>query len=554
MHIIHALASGVVGAENGYARLFRRGTSTRATWYADFEASIADSSGADIPLDSAGGYPVYVNELVQVQVFSQLGQLIRDFVAGEQAYAVEVISRSFTGTDYTSGAQAASLPTTAGEVFDRWLASAGALDWKGLYSGESALLQNIFGALYGLFYNVKSPEFGAEGDGSSNDTAAFQAAHDAALAAGGSPHGGIVVVPPGVYVLTAELEWTTGVSLIGVPGTVTIRQSTVGQMVVRINDELTDGPRTPTVIAGISFDSTVSNTATQLQIGHGQSDRVHVLNCKFGASSNALGLGVAIGGSPDAVTLVRNCVFSVRADNYAIVDTSDAGTGRLEIENCEFSTPTLISYSSYLVQSNNNELFVRGSHFEFRSGSGDPTGIFLDQASVLLRVYDCTFSYTSGPVAYGINLIAAQLIQASGNQFVGSTNMVPYRKVAGVCCADTSRLQTTPFAEVTVSGTTATLADWTDSYFIKCTSTQPAITMPTIGFVGQEVDIVLLNQSGGAWAGPFSFPAAGSTNISYRLTLPNLANLDKFSIRFRAVHQPASATEEWYQVGEWVTW
>src|SRR3954471_4867464 len=119
MHLISALASGINGASGGSATLLKRGTATPLTaWYRDFEAS--QTYAGSVPLDANGGAVIYVNELTDVQVYDLSGVLIREFVAGDNASSVEVISPSFTGTDYVTGQVAANKPTTLSSVLDRW--------------------------------------------------------------------------------------------------------------------------------------------------------------------------------------------------------------------------------------------------------------------------------------------------------------------------------------------------------------------------------------------------------------------------------------------------
>lgn len=72
-----------------------------------------------------------------------------------------------------------------------------------------------------LAFNVKSGASGALGDGTTNDQAAFQAAVDAANAAGG----GVVFVPPGTYKLSTPVTIKTGVTLRGSGVDVTILKS-----------------------------------------------------------------------------------------------------------------------------------------------------------------------------------------------------------------------------------------------------------------------------------------------------------------------------------------
>ena len=60
------------------------------------------------------------------------------------------------------------------------------------------------------FYNVKHPDYGALGDGSTDDTAAIQAAIN-----GSSATGGIVFFPPGTYIINAPLVMNNSIILFG---------------------------------------------------------------------------------------------------------------------------------------------------------------------------------------------------------------------------------------------------------------------------------------------------------------------------------------------------
>lgn len=62
-------------------------------------------------------------------------------------------------------------------------------------------------------FNVKSPQFGATGDGVADDTGEFQAAIDAADIAGGE-----VFLPPGAYKITADLVITNTINTVSIRG------------------------------------------------------------------------------------------------------------------------------------------------------------------------------------------------------------------------------------------------------------------------------------------------------------------------------------------------
>src|SRR5690348_8736737 len=120
MHLVAPLAGGIRGAENGTVTFLLRGTTTPSTYYSDFEAT-QQFPGTGVTLDSYGSLVAYVAALVDVLVYDSLGVLVREFVAGAEDAAVEVISPSFTGTDYTSGATGTQKPTNLERVLDSWV-------------------------------------------------------------------------------------------------------------------------------------------------------------------------------------------------------------------------------------------------------------------------------------------------------------------------------------------------------------------------------------------------------------------------------------------------
>lgn len=211
MHLIAPLVSGIEGCELGSVDIYRRGTSTRATYYTDFEGTASVTPVASVALDSRGGLVAYVNELVNCVCKNAAGTTIRTFVAGAKGQGTEVVSTSFTGTPYAGGGSAVSQPTTLSSVLDLWTTNAGAPDWKVLVGGVATTLQSALGSLGVLFFSVKDPAYGATGDGSTDDTSAVQAAINAASAAGG----GTVFFPAGTYRIVAGLTVAAGVSLLG---------------------------------------------------------------------------------------------------------------------------------------------------------------------------------------------------------------------------------------------------------------------------------------------------------------------------------------------------
>lgn len=532
MHLIAPLCSGVRGAELGTVRLYRRGTSTRATWYADFEASSANGSGDDIDLDSNGGALVFVNELVLVQVFDADGTQVREFVAGDQAYAVEARSAGFTGIDYTTGASALNNPVTVGALLDRWFTSAGGTDWEGLYGGSSTALKYIFGALYGLFYNPKSPQYGAVGNGVANDVAAIQAAHDAAVAAGG----GCVVLPPGEYNISAALNWSTSVSLFAVPGTVVLRQTAAATGHISIAAVLLSID-TPTLICGLQFDSTVANSATQVTLGHGSARAVSFFNCTFGGNANCTGAGISLGGAITGPTCAVNCSFTARADTTLVRDTSTSSNlNSLTLEGCYFYGYTGAT-SSPLVQSDNNDLNLRGCRFLMQGSAGTPVALFVDDTTATLYVTGCRFRSIGSGGGYCVQIIAGSRVFMSASDYNVSGGILLKPAVTTLLANDSQVCLDRGFYNVGGVGATTVLPDERETYYVDSTfATASSITLPNISRLGQIAHVIIRNSSGGNWGAStptFIAPAGGAIKWS-TATLPNLNNGLSMNVIFRA--------------------
>ena len=553
MHLVSPLAAGIVGAENGIARIYRRGTSTRATVYPDFEASTADSSGDDIALDSTGGVVVYVNELVQVRVFSNIGELIRDFVAGEQAYAVEVISPSFTGTDYVTGTRAVSEPTTAGYLFDLWKSSSGAIDWKVLFNGSATRLEDAVGSIYGIFFNVKSPQFGAVGDGATDDTAAIQAAHDAADAFGG----GVVVIPKGIYNISSVLSWKTGVHLFCVSDAVMIRQTTAATSCLAVGDSVTSPTipaGLPTYIIGCAFDSTVSNSATQLTIAHSTTDAVIVDSCQFLCSTNAVGAGVVVANTAGLVH-VRNSSFIARASVRLIYDTRGSAHWRaLYVTDCDLSSWSGGAYGTVMVQSDGSELRVTGSRFYFQSTSGDTIAIHMAGTDNPLVVGGCHLeTATSGDVAYAVKLISGtRAYVGDTNSFSAGVNRYFANGTTEIASEGLSRLALRAEATgVITSATTMVIPNETETYWVRSTyaAAAPTFTMPKIYYYGQPLKVIIFNNSGSLWGSGYTFNDLSTNGTSYSTVSGGVGidNNQTSSVQFVAVNH--AGTPYWVQVG-----
>ena len=309
MHVLHELVCGIRGAELGTVDIYRRGTSTRVTYYTSFEGDGSTTPTSGTTLDSNGGGEFYVNETVDVVVRNSGGVEVRRFTSAPAATAVEVISQSFTGTDYDSGETGASKPLALSAVLDLWKTNSGATDWKVLFGGVATTLQNAFATVGGVFVNVKATTYGALGDSTTDDTSAIQAAVDAAEAAGG----GTVFFPAGTYKTTAALTIPAGVSLLGVGAAASYIALASGVAHVLTYEADTNYTSVANLRVGHSQASTgrAFNLAGVLRL-------LRVDNCVIGNASTSQSTGVYFDTAGTAITL-SGCVFDMdTSSGYAV--------------------------------------------------------------------------------------------------------------------------------------------------------------------------------------------------------------------------------------------
>lgn len=192
--LLAALVAGFSDAPSGTVRVWKRGTDrgTPASIYSDYAATEAVSNPAD--LTAAGRVTLYVVEDVEAVVYDADGAEVYSFETGHNAAMVGIVTNALTGT-LESGSIGAGGLVALQEAMTRMLTSFGTVDFDVKPAGGSVQhLKDALAAPSPLpFYDVTKSVYGAVGDDSTDDTAAIQAAIDAANAAGG----GIVWLPGG---------------------------------------------------------------------------------------------------------------------------------------------------------------------------------------------------------------------------------------------------------------------------------------------------------------------------------------------------------------------
>lgn len=299
MKLVELLAAGVNGAENGTATFVLRGTASSAAsvLYSDFEGTSQPGTNI-ITLDSHGAAEVYTNAYCDVTLKTSAGSILRTVTVGNTATTTEVISDSFTGTDYSGSPTAVSEPIALSAVLDKWNNSAGANDWKVAVNGVSTNISSAFSALAGIFVNVKDPTYGAVGDGTTDDTTAIGLAITAAVAAGG----GIVFFPPttSFYKFTTLTLSSNNITLMGAGLLASTLKSSSTSTVITISGRVT--------LSGLAITGTGASANPLIQFSSGAD--VVVEDCSLTALSFTGDLIKKTSGSTKTAVVLNRCILT----------------------------------------------------------------------------------------------------------------------------------------------------------------------------------------------------------------------------------------------------
>jgi len=312
-----------------------------------------------VALDANGALVAYVSQLVDVLVYSSLGVLVREFVAGVEDAAVEVISPSFTGIDYTSGASGTQKPTNLERVLDLWLASAGAADFKVLFNGTPTNLQLAFST---TFFNVRN--YGAVGNGVADDGAAILSAQAAATAVGG----GTVFFPPGTYRVTAAIALAANVVFLGSGGKAT--KIAVDSAVSAGIFTLPANPAgTMTMVCNLWLGA-INGAApgTLISFSAASSGEFHFTDCIIGNDlvCNAA-LYAGFGGTSALKVVFTRCYMKLTSSTSQLIFQD--GQTRLEVRDCELINANAVGVT--MLECADNAV-IEGNRFDWSAALAGP--------------------------------------------------------------------------------------------------------------------------------------------------------------------------------------
>ena len=415
MHLISALAAGVAGAENGTCVITKRGTSTKATYYTDFEGTTAkaQSVSSELGLDANGRLVAYVDEVVDIVCKSSGGVIVATFTDGASSPAMEVRSPSFTGTDYVTAASAAGSPTTLQAVLDLWKTNAGSIDWK----VQGVTPTQLFNQTYTLVFNVKN--YGATGDGSTDDTSFISAAITAAAVSGG-----VVFFPPGTYRVTSVLTISEDVSLVGGSGETTaiLMDHASNELINTSGSSSYEG----NVIEGLRLAASVSNSGIVIDLQG--SPNIKIRNCFIGSANNTAAQIINVGTSTQRV-MIDSCTLQTGAT---------ASSNLISVGNTSGSAETIATRCKFLIPSSYNSTILVCSgrtqvhHCDFNaSGLAVVAPIYIELNSTAEQVIATgnAFRNPSSGTATAFFGHSTPAIVCSGNRF-GGANVTAYNSIS----------------------------------------------------------------------------------------------------------------------------
>lgn len=376
-----------------------------------------------------------------------------------------------------------------------------------------------------------TPEyFGAKHSASVDDSAAFQAACDAMASDGGE-----VRLGPFQYRTDQLIVLVPGVSWRGVPDST----RWYGNHATRDHHHWTSGNSRSdyTLVENIIFGNLISNTGGVIY--NTTNVRALYRNCSF----NAPGYGDNLNGRIfEAVGASSDFVF----EKCHVWQKSTSASQDAWFMDGSSAKLTLIgnyvhqgsNTASPVVRVINGMLAARGNQFDA-----------VDHAfsQNVISVFDTTYQHIIEGNSFKSAFSGGKALSwSSGANITERANnfLLINMYGSGGVLASGSTLSLAPMLAATTSGTTVTVPTGFASYSLRFTGASPTVTLPTILFPGQELDLALYNVSGG----PLGFSLS---NVGYLATNPVVGNGSAASAKFRAMDLSLLGTCSWVQIGGW---
>ena len=493
MNLISPLISGMVGATSGTVRIYRRGTSTRATLYSDFEGASSLANTSDLTLDANGRREIYVNEPVDVTVISSAGVSLITFTMGQSSPNVEYQGIGFSGVDYENAASGigSGYPTTVQAIFDLWKTNSGAADWKVLYGGVATTLQSAL--KLGIFFNVKDTVYGALGDGSTDDTAAIQATIAAAVTAGG----GTVWFPAGTYKCSTGLTLPQGVNLLGAGSNASIINNdhatqNLLSMGLTISSSLVFAPSR---IEGLKLAHSASGSGNLMTVSAGF--RAAIVDCLFGEGAFVQPSGsdmVSVSPSTSTSLYFERCTFSGLGDTARAF--ANSSSKRIRFHDCLFVTPATCNSTGIVTVHSGN---LDGCIFDCSASTSGTFSCFKSATTTLdERITNCKFINGGGATVTAMTLgvyTATSVFFEANNNF--GSSVTAYSYTAAFASLGAEVILKTRETRRKLYTTSVSIPIATDQYGMIRVSSDSAVTLTPVMVPHGATGSVLCTVTGG---------------------------------------------------------
>ncbi len=448
----------VIASANLY--FYVPGTTTQVAVYAD--ALETSTLSQPVVTNAAGQATVFADGVVKLVAETSAGATVHSIerATATSASETEVESASFTGT-LPDGSTGAGGKVASSTVMDRAIESFGAPDWQYLDSASGTpRAYNVVLRERGL--SVK--DRGAVGNGLTTDTTAFKSAIALLKSAGG----GLLLIPPGTYLIDDDLLVDfNGLAIEGYGINVSILKTTSA------SDHL------------ININGAYNFGASHLQLT---------------GSGITSGCGVY---SKGAGVLLHDVKVGPFFENCLKFDT---GSFLVDVDHCNLQA-SAAGKQCVMITGNSYGVMVRGTYIEGAS-TGVGIGIEIESTANNISIHSNVF----GECATGVLLD----ILASG------TNFRLYDNKLNACTAAINLSPTTPYA--------AAFREWGNHYGT-ATITDTTIGSIYGSFSGgRQGNNITAAATISPRAGNF-FVVAGNTNIDHIETLGRSAG-DKITLQF----------------------
>jgi hypothetical protein len=400
MFLISELAIGFPDAPSGSALIRKHGLSSLAPVYEDFDG---ESGAASNPLDANGRVVRYVDEVVDVTVLDVDGAIVTSFTPAACATSVAVRHDMFNGTSTDGRIEVGGLTTLDGVLTKLQNSLGGGVDGDVVVNGVSSSISDALAASSSVsVFNVLT--YGAIGNGTTDDSAAINAAVSAASAL----PGGTVYFPPGYTYLcnTSSISVSTSPIRLSGGGDGSVIKST-GAATTTLQVSVASGDGV-VEISGLKFIAGASNASSAYSIlVTGTVCPVRISGCSFVNNTTA---GTAKTGTY-AVYVVSTGPGSTMTGCYVsgmrILMTP--ATNIMSVSGCSFRD----------VQFRNSSANIAGSRFLQTTNAHH--GFFLNSSSTeSVAVSGCSFvgNYSTTPIT-SASLAFNGSFCSQGNRYMG---------------------------------------------------------------------------------------------------------------------------------------